>query len=90
MGRSHSLDHKEPLLSDLRLLKFREAVSSCLETDTPAGGPETLPLSKTGRREHGGHQELQHGIADVHQHAHHMQCAVIAIRTLQHSLEIIK
>lgn len=48
------MDYKDPSLSDLRLLKFSWAVSSCLETDTPAGGLETLPLPKTGKRVLGG------------------------------------
>lgn len=43
-------DYKDPWLSDWRLLKFSCAVSSCLETDTTAGGPGTpfpfLKLSK--------------------------------------------
>lgn len=51
-----STDYKDPLLSDLRLLKFSWAVSSCLETDTPAGGLGTLPFSKTGKRGVGGHK----------------------------------
>lgn len=47
-------DYKAPWLSDSRLLKFSCAVSSCLETDTPAGGPKTPSISKTGRRVLGG------------------------------------
>lgn len=59
-------DYKDPPLSDFRLIVFSWAVSSCLETDTPAGRLETILLSKTGTRRLGGHKDLGHRIVELH------------------------
>lgn len=64
--RLTSADYKDPSLSDFRLIVFSWAVSSCLETDTPAGRLETILLSKTGTRRLGGHKDLGHCIVELH------------------------